>query len=57
MTLDDLDFVDAPGRHVFSVTDRLTVVALEPIDGLVVVSYFFDDQVLVCMTEEAAGEA
>lgn len=52
MTFVDLDLVAAPGRHVFQINDRVTVVALEPLDGVVILGFFFDGQ-LVRMTEEA----
>jgi hypothetical protein len=50
MTLDDLEFLPAPGRYPFQLTDRLAVVVPEPVPEVVIVVVFFDGQ-LLRMTE------
>lgn len=56
MSLDDLDLLPAPGRFPFALTDRLTVVVMNPIDDVVIVGWFLDAQ-LIRMIEDPIGEA
>ena len=56
ITLEDLDFLPAPGRFSFRLTDRLAVVVMNPIEDVVIVGVFFDGE-FVKMTADAAGEA
>jgi hypothetical protein len=56
MNVEDLDLAAAAGRYPFQITDRLTVVVMQPVEDEVIVAWFFDGE-LVRILEEAAGEA
>jgi hypothetical protein len=51
----DLDLAPAPGRHLIRLSDRWHVVALEPIDGVLVLGIFLPGE-LVQVIDEPAGE-
>lgn len=56
MKIEDIDCLAAAGRFPFPITDRITVVVLEPVPDVLLVGYFFDGE-LVRMIEEPLGEA
>jgi hypothetical protein len=51
-----IDLFPTAGRHPVRLTDRWTVVALVPIDGVVVLGFFLDGELLY-LTDQPAGEA
>ena len=51
-----IDLFPTAGRYPLPITDRLTVVALVPIDGMVVLGFFLDGELLY-LTDEPTGDA
>ena len=51
-----IDLFPTAGRHPVRLTDRWTGVVLVPVDGVVVLGFFLDGE-LVCLTDEPAGQA
>ena len=52
----ELDLFPTAGRHAVRLSDRWAVVALVPIDGVVVLGFFLDGELLY-LTDEPVGEA
>jgi hypothetical protein len=50
------DISPASGRHPIRLTERWTIVVLEPVPGLIAVGVFFDGELLYGV-DEPAGEA
>lgn len=52
----DVELAPAPGRFPIHLSARLTVVAMVPVDGEVVLGFFLDGE-FVHVVDEPAGEA
>lgn len=51
-----IDLFPTAGRYPLPLTDRWTIVAMVPIDGMVVLGFVLDGEPLY-LTDEPAGEA